>query len=376
MTTAHIAVKGEGYPETIRFRNGQSRVKHSLMELSFAQLQKIADEFDLGRIVRMEEPLTTQCNITDPFRTGRGTFLVRIRHGEEFGERVEFIHAAMKYLQSKGVPVPEVMKHVRGRTWTLWGDRIVEVYRYISHDPGVHRDWVRMNAAAVVLTDLHRHLRDLNLDRPPVPPEMRNDITPKECWDMLMPLEAAMKKEYGVTATRIVDQGFEILEKIRGSIVELMDDYERIAGSLPWIFVHGDYHFWNVLYHGDDVVGVVDFDFMQERERIFDLAYALQGVVNHLYIMGGGGYLQPDQFERLPWVNVRIWLDQYEQNAHIPLVKQEKARLALEVLRVFLVNLIVTANQGNPSETLVQYADQLRYYQWIARTPGTFQTFY
>ena len=62
----------------------------------------------------------------------------------------------------------------------------------------------------------------------------------------------------------------------------MLHDYPRIIGNLPWMTVHGDFHFWNVLYRADQIAAVVDFDFVQERERIFDIAYAMQNVVSHL----------------------------------------------------------------------------------------------
>ena len=68
--------------------------------------------------------------------------------------------------------------------------------------------------------------------------------------------------------------------------------------------VHGDFHFWNLLYRADQIAAVVDYDFVQERERIFDVAYALQNVVTHLRNVHG---LDPAQLER-PVVGQRAHL--------------------------------------------------------------------
>ena len=114
--------------------------------------------FDLGRVIQMDKPLTTQCNTTDPFRTGRGTFLLRARHGEEFGARVEYLHYIIDHLCAHGFPAAPVMRAQDGSSWTTWGERIVEIHGFVPHDPGVHRDWRRMYAAATALGDLHRIL--------------------------------------------------------------------------------------------------------------------------------------------------------------------------------------------------------------------------
>ena len=47
-----------------------------------------------------------------------------------------------------------------------------------------------------------------------------------------------------------------------------------LANGLPEGVVHGDMHFWNVLYCGDSPVAIVDLDFLQRGVLIHDLAYA------------------------------------------------------------------------------------------------------
>ena len=44
--------------------------------------------------------------------------------------------------------------------------------------------------------------------------------------------------------------------------------------SLPTGVVHGDMHFWNVLYAQGNPVAIIDFDFLQRGILLYDLAYA------------------------------------------------------------------------------------------------------
>ncbi len=354
--------------QTLRIQPGEQRNPHHLKELTLAQLQRLVDDFDLGRIIRMEEALTTQCNITDPFRTGQGTFMIRIRHGEEFGERVEFIHAMMNHLRRCGLPVAEVMKRPNGSTWSLWGERIVEIHRYIPHDEGLHRDWQRMYSAAASLADLHSGLYGYNSPVPPVPPEMRNDLLPSECWNLLPHAEQnlyeAIKEE-----TPESEAAKQVLSRTRDLLVPLLDDYERVLGNLPWSFVHGDYHFWNLLYRSDDVAGIVDFDFIQERERVFDIAYAIQAILGYMnYIEGASA----DRFPKMRWGNLRLWLDTYDHVVSKPLTEVERRVLPREILRIFLVNAVVSATQPSPVETLQQSARDMDLYEWLYRQEDFF----
>lgn len=365
----HSSASDAELVQTLRIKPIEEREPHALQELTLAQLQKLADAFDLGRIIRMDEALTTQCNITEPFRTGRGTFMIRIRHGEDFGERVAFIHAVMEYLRSSGLPVCEVMKCPGGASWTLWGDRIVEVHRYIPHDIGLNRDWRRMLAAAAALGDLHRTLHAFHRNEPPVPPEMRNDLLPAECWNMIPHAERNLEKFCVNAPENEVAIARSVLSETRDAILPLLDDYERTLGNLPWMFVHGDFHFWNLLYRSDEVAGIVDFDFLQERERLFDIAYAIQAILGYMNYIEGG---DPERFALMHWDNLHLWLDHYDDAAHQPLTDFERQRLPQEILRIFLVNIVVTATQPEPIASLLQCAADLPLFRWLGSQEGFF----
>lgn len=370
ISTSYTAASDAELVQTLRIKSTEEREPHNLMELSLAQLQRLVDAFDLGRIIHMDEALTTQCNITEPFRTGQGTFMIRIRHGEDFGERVAFIHAVMHYLRENGLPVCEVMRRPDGSTWTLWGDRIVEIHRYIPHEPGLHRDWRRMHAAASSLGDLHKALYRYHRDLPPVPPEMRNDLQPAECWNMIPHAERNLETYIDSASSEDAAIARGVLAEAREAIIPLLDNYERTLGNLPWMLVHGDFHFWNLLFRSDDVVGIVDFDFLQERERLFDIAYACQAILGYLNYVEGGS---PEHFPLMHWGNLRLWLDLYDDVAHQPLSEFERRRLPLEILRIFLVNIVVSATQPNPVPSLLQSASDLPLFRWLAAQDGFFE---
>lgn len=46
--------------------------------------------------------------------------------------------------------------------------------------------------------------------------------------------------------------------------------------------VNGDWHLWNQLYSNDGTVKcIMDFDFIQEAERVHDVAYALWAILSN-----------------------------------------------------------------------------------------------
>ncbi len=353
--------------QTMRLDASEHREPRGSMHLTLAQLQKLADDFDLGRVIKMDQPLTTQCNTTDPFRTGRGTFLLRARHSEEYGARVEYLHRLIDHLCDRGFPVPQVVRARDGRSWTTWGERIVEIHKFVAHDPGIHRDWRRMNSAASVLGDLHHMLSEAAAGKTPVPPEMRNDVNPEQCWTLLTEAEDSVEAMTALPEETIADT-LAVLRRARKAVEPLLANYSRIIGTLPWMTVHGDYHFWNVLYRGDEIAAVVDYDFVQERERLFDIAYAMQTVIGHMrnmHSMGGGGGGAPVPPENLSWSNVRLWLDHYDMTTHLPLSETERRWLPKEIMRIFLVGVATGVLQEDPTETILKHGRELDLFLWI-----------
>lgn len=359
----------EKFLRTLKFNPEEQRASpRGLMDLTLAQLQRLADEFDLGRVIQMDKPLMTQCNTTDPFKTGRGTFMLRARHGEEFGERVEYLHMLITYLVNHGFPAAEVIRARDGKTWTTWGDRIVEIHQFVAHDPGGHRDWRRMNAAASALGDLHRMLAKAAAGKTPVPPEMRNDVSPEQCWTLLTEAEetiASLSANLDARARGAI----AVCERAREVLAPMIPDYPRIIGNLPWMTIHGDFHFWNVLYRADQIAAVVDYDFVQERERIFDIAYAMQNVVSHLRVVHGAHL---NQWRELNWGNARIWIDHYDESTHVPLTDNERRWLPKEILRIFLVGIATSILQEDPVSLILKHGQDLELFIWISERETLF----
>ena len=358
----------EKFLRTMRFNPEGFRRGDTFMELTLAQLQKMADAFDLGRVIQMDRPLTTQCNTTDPFRTGRGTYLLRARHGEEYGARVEYLHYIIDHLHTNGFPSAPVMRARDGKSWTTWGERIVEIHGFVKHDSGIHRDWQRMYAAATALGDLHRILARATVGKTPVPPEMRNDISPEQAWTLLDEGEATLGSLYARPDAR-TQEAIEICRRAREVLEPMLRDYSRIIGSLPWMTVHGDFHFWNVLYRADQIAAVVDYDFVQERERIFDIAYALQNVVSHLRNVHGS---RLRNWSDLKWGNIRLWVDHYDESAPRILTKQERQWLPMEILRIFLVGIATSVLQDDPVDLILKHGQDLEMFVWISEQTDLF----
>jgi Ser/Thr protein kinase RdoA (MazF antagonist) len=276
----------------------------------------------------------------------------------------------MDNLRSRGFLIPEVMKASDGKGWIVWKDRLVEIHRFVSHDVGVHRDWKRMNSAATALADMHRFLAESESLRATVAPEMKNDISPEQCWSLFGDAAEAIVALPDIPEL-VLEEALEILQRAEDAVEPLIADHERLIGELPWLTVHGDFHFWNVLYRGDEIAAVIDYDFIQRRERLFDLAYAMQNVIVYLRKTNPPGMIA-DEFGHYPWKAVRLWLDHYDSCSHLPLTQAERKELPIEILRIYLVNLSTAFLQDDPAGILLEQGQDLDLFLWVSEQMNLF----
>ena len=100
-------------------------------------------------------------------------------------------------------------------------------------------------------------------------------------------------------------------------LLKAIDVVGSREGDLPVGVVHGDMHFWNVLYADGMPVGIIDFDFLQRGFLIFDVAYACL-------------WLYPWERDRGDaWANISAkYIGAYEEARQWPLSVGEKACLS------------------------------------------------
>lgn len=113
----------------------------------------------------------------------------------------------------------------------------------------------------------------------------------------------------GLVNIQQVNEFLSCLDQVKAELLSLEE--------LEILTIHGDYRAQNILFNGDEVISVLDFDAARPAERLFDLSYALV----FFQAVFSDSLLSLD--ER------RLFLDTYSQIC--PLSKAE-----LEALPVFL----------------------------------------
>jgi homoserine kinase type II len=137
----------------------------------------------------------------------------------------------------------------------------------------------------------------------------------------------------------------------------MQEQWNTMGERLPQQLVHGDYGGGNILYQQERVVGILDFDFMAVRERIFDIAYSLYWMFWRLET--------GKPASELSWSWVRAMLQSYTEAAHQPLLQQELQMLPLEIARIPLYWIAEAHLLHNTTQIIAALGDSVTFSLWV-----------
>ena len=192
-------------------------------------------------------------------------------------------------------------------------DRVLDVAPYIDHDPQAGDDvsvkgWVEVGR---MVGRMHR-LGSSVIDRAAVALPYGNHPHDALLFGYFDRMKARTQSEH----LSVIARSERILDLVRSGLRNIQD-------ALPRGVVHGDLHFWNVLYREDDPVAIIDLDFLQRGVLLHDLAYPFIWLSAWEKDRGGA------------WANVgERFLAAYEEGRGFGLTKEEQ--LAFPYLRVWI----------------------------------------
>jgi len=200
-------------------------------------------------------------------------------------------HALMARLRQSGFPAPAVVPTANGETLHMAGGEFYEVQEYIAGEPYDHTRPAHLAEAAVTLGRYHtcvqgfapRALRDLG--------------------ELYTPAILSANLD-GLACAWGFAQDPDLAQAARQLEAHAADLAARFAqhGVLPHVIIHGDYYAGNLLFEGDRIVGVVDYDKARWQARVVELAEALIYFASprpgHLKHLVYPGFLQWEPFTR------------------------------------------------------------------------------
>jgi len=185
-------------------------------------------------------------------------FVVRRYDGLNVTQRgIAYEHAVMRQASERLPEVKAPLAASNGRTFEMYDDLCFATFPYIEGRSGERSAAI---GAAQLLARLHASLADFHPKKPRVAQSERMLEWLRRQFKQFAKQEALAKKlDWDALNHRIGDAGMLTLFK---------------RANLPLTTVHGDPHPDNFIVADGRVTGLIDFDFCQESERVYDVASA------------------------------------------------------------------------------------------------------
>ncbi len=218
--------------------------------------------YDLGVLRSMRPASHGVVNETAFAETSVGRYVVR-RNQRKLGRTsLALRHRLLAWLRARGFPAPRLIAARSGETAVEVDGRIFEVSSFIDGDEFNPDRPAHLVGAGTILARYHAAVADF----PDPPPGQGPRYNPSSLSGLV---ERIMQRD------------------LMGDLTEPLNWYDRRAADLrralpdeayaqlPHLLIHGDVHRDNLIFRGDTVAALIDFDQVTVDARLVDLADAL-----------------------------------------------------------------------------------------------------
>ncbi|MEA2625119.1 MAG: homoserine kinase type [Candidatus Binatota bacterium] len=237
------------------------------------ELEDIIADYALGKLVLNGDSGSSALESHYLLDTSKGHYLLKI---EEVKSELEVKREIdlLLFLKKHGFPCPHPIADRKGRHYRELGGRCVSLYKHVGGDSPVAEDLTLSQ-----LENVGRVLADLHLIGKGYKKGIDNRFSFERVWELYRDVREKLPSYF---------------RKIIRTLDEEMD-YLRfyLEGKLPKGIIHGDLFPDHVLFRGEKIVGILDFEASCRGKFVFDLATA----VNALCFAQGGYQLR--RFEAL-----------------------------------------------------------------------------
>ncbi|WP_202879607.1 phosphotransferase [Serinicoccus kebangsaanensis] len=243
--------------------------------------------------------------------------VARVHPSSTSKDRVRAMRMAKDAVARAGVPTATGRPAADGSMAVALGDgRIAEVEAELRWDTPMKTPAL-LSSGFGALATVHDALRQAPLPQAASQVDQANHVGALDVPAAVAPGIARVRRWADPTLTDYADRAQRHLDVVHGL------ERELVQGQLVHV-VHGDFWDDNVLFRGDELVGVVDFGFMARRPRVDDLA-----LTTWFWLLEpASGPPGPPQVGL-----VAAWLRSYDAAAEIPLSAGERRALPLSIAR-------------------------------------------
>jgi homoserine kinase type II len=230
-----------------------------MTDLGPAELAALARQLGVGELLDWQRVEAGTINSNYRIDTSAGRFFLRVNEGKSAAD-VAYEVAVIEALRARGVRTPPLIATAEGER-TLWhGDKAVSVFEWAD---GVHREIGELvprdlSQLGAALAALHAAGDDLG-------PELRRPS-----------IYSTDRIAERLVSIRAADDPV-----VQAAIPALAAELDFLAGErdrrqrLPRTVIHGDLFPDNVLFRGEALVALLDFEQASEGAALYDLAVCL-----------------------------------------------------------------------------------------------------
>lgn len=314
-------------------------------------VERALQNYDLGTVRSAHPASHGVVNETAFAETSKGRYVVR-RNQRKIGRAsIVLRHRLMAWLRARGFPAPRLITTRSGESSIELDGRIFEVFNFIDGDEFNAERPAHISGTGSILARYHSAVEDF----PHSPAYQGPRYTTQSLPGLI---ERIMERD------------------VMGDLVEPLNWYDRRASdlrralpeavyeSLPYVLIHGDVHRDNLIFRGDVVAALIDFDQVTMDARLVDLADAMVD-----FAVG------PAPHDWYPWgvyagpldaTRVRNLLEGY--NEALPLTDGERAALPVLIEVIWLqgnLRRVLMTSDAEPDYHLEVLGQGRRLSQWL-----------
>jgi homoserine kinase type II len=228
------------------------------------EIAAILEQYDVGTGQSWQKIERGYVNEKWLVETPTGRYVLKRRHPSLCQpDLVAAQHALISHLHAVGFAAPEIVRTRRGGTSVRWNARMYELQKRIPGDPGDRLRPAHVCAAAWTLGHYHRLVS--GFDRP-----VLHRLGPR--YSPLV-LTSTLERLNGECRRPITVETQPILNRLKEHARHLAEQLGQLE-NLPELVIHGDYYAGNILFRGDEIAGVVDYDQAHWSARAQEVAEA------------------------------------------------------------------------------------------------------
>ena len=229
------------------------------LQLGPRETQEVLERYDIDEVT--DVTAYEQGSRRSPkavVRTLGGTYLLKRRApGQDDMDRIRFQHAVQLHLEAHGCSIAALLKTKRnGNTLVRRGSRIYELFQFID-GTRFESSIAQVRASGAAMSRMH-----------------------EVCMEWAGPTPSGI----GYHASQDVDRGFTLIkDRIRSielycrPLQDLYAEAQARVDALGWselprTIVHGDWHPGNMLFRGEAMAALLDFDSTRLEPRVSEFA--------------------------------------------------------------------------------------------------------